>query len=76
MLRGDCRVRWEGGKDEKIGIGDEPSRSNLEEKYVDVVRGEIYIKDKRSVTVTLTCACRVNIMFERDRQFDHAYLPD
>ena len=30
-----------GGKDRKVGIRDEPSRTNFEEKEVSVVRGEM-----------------------------------
>ena len=41
MSRRDCRVGWEeGGKDRKVEIRDEPSRSNFEGKEASVVRGE------------------------------------
>ena len=76
MSRGDWKVWWEeGGKDRTVGIRDEPSRSNFEGKEASVVRGETKIRDKRSVMVRFACACRVNVRFKRDRQFDIVYFP-
>ena len=63
----------EGGKDRKVGIRDEPLRSNFG-KEASAVRGETKIRDKRSVMVRFACACRVNVRFERDRQFDYVYF--
>ena len=56
MSRGDWRGGWEeGGKDRKVGIRDERSRSNNDGKEESVVRGETKIRDKRSVTVRFAC---------------------
>ena len=75
MSRRDWRVGWEeGGKDRKDGIRDEPSRSKYKGKETSVVRGETKIRYKRSITVRFACTCRVNVSFERDKQFDYVYF--